>query len=303
MRLSAIDAVQHGLQNIAANWHLVLIQVLMNLAVTVLFLAGAVPIVLAIGWNVVRTAFEQMSTGRHVEIAERLVEAGMSLVLAVVAAFLIWTAAFVVYCWVQAGTLGVLAEAESGVGKPGRVFSAGGFKGHAERLTWPVFWIINLFMAIGTVLLIVGFGLLALFFMAAAHEMRPLVFVFGCFGLLAGFLLMFVFSLWMQLSLAKLAIGGRGVLQSCRDALATGTKRLPGLALIFLLMITASIAMTVVVLPLSMVLEVGFRDQMAGYLVGQGVISVLQWVVASVITVSLTATLIALVRGEQEWAP
>ena len=106
----------------------------------------------------------------------------------------------------------------------------------------------------------------------------------------------------MQVALAELATGGRGVVTASRAALSTILKRLPGVALLFLLLLVASTALTVVVMPLSLALEYVLRGHVAAYLVGQGIVTLLQWLLTGILTVGWSATIIALVAGEREVA-
>ncbi|MDH4066327.1 MAG: hypothetical protein OEW19_18145, partial [Acidobacteriota bacterium] len=113
MRLSSIDALQHGLLNLRANWQLILVQALQNLLVMAIGAVGLVPIFLVLGFSFVREALARFGAGGEGELLERVLAEGVSLIVAFLITALIWTVAFVVYCYMQGGVLGVLAGGES----------------------------------------------------------------------------------------------------------------------------------------------------------------------------------------------
>ena len=319
MRLSAIDALQHGLLNVRANWQLILIQVLQSFLVLAISAVGLIPIFMVLGFALVRGAFSRLGSGGEGELLERVLEAGVPLILAVLVTTLIWTVAFVLYCYMQGGILGVLAEGERKALTQGirwvnfRGFSGHTFFAHAERLTWPVFWLLNLFLVCATILLLVfliGFGLLAFFVVGDGlsagagfenlGQMGAGIVLLGCFGILLMMVVSIFFSAWIQVALAELAVGTRGVLSATRAGLGTLGRRLPGLALLFLLLVVASIAIAIVTAPLSLLFEVVLRDRMTMYLAGQAFLTFLQWIVTGIVTIGWSATVIALVVGERE---
>jgi hypothetical protein len=308
MRLSAIDSIQHGLLNLRANWQLVIAQFLQTLSVTVISILGLLPIVFALGFTFVRGALENFDSRGGSELLERVLEAGVPLVVALLATILIWTIAFVVYCYFMGGIFGVLAQgerqalsAEAGW-KSYRAFSTRGFFDFSERLTWPIFWLVNVFVLIGLIVLagcaVIVVGLVMLL------DQGPQVvrFGLGCLVLLLLALFMMFLSVWMQLALAELARGTRGFLSAVKAALAIAGKRLPGVAVLFLLLIVASITMAIVFVPVSLVLEIAFRDRMGAYFLGQALVSLVQWLSSGILTVAWSATCVALVIGEQEAA-
>ncbi len=308
MSLSAVDSIQHGLLNLRANWQLIVVQFLQTLVVTVVSILGLVPIVFALGFTFLRGALERFDSGGGTELLERLLEAGVPLIVALLATTLIWTIAFVVYCYFQGGIFGVLAVGErqtrsgSARWQSYRAFSRSALFESAERLTWPIFWLVNLFLLIGlaalaaTALVFAGFVVL----LGQGHEAVQIG--LGCLALLLLALVMVFLSVWMQLALAELASGTRGVLAAAKTALTTAGRRLPAVALLFLLLFVASIVMAIVFMPVSMVLEFGLRDQMGAYLTAQALVSLAQWLVSGMLTVAWSATCVALVTGEHRVA-
>jgi hypothetical protein len=216
----------------------------------------------------------------------------------------------------QAGILGTLAAGERAAG-PGkrwvdfRWFSMRGFFAQAEELTWPIFWLLNVFLLVGTIVLLV-FGIGALLVLSIAigdgfasgaglerlGEIGIGIAFLGCFGVVALAIFSIFLSIWMQVALAELAIGTRGVFKAMRSALAIFGRRLPGLALLFLFLLVASMAMAIVFMPLSLVTELVLKDRISTYLAGQAVFTLLQWLLGGIINLGWSGTIIALAAGE-----
>ncbi|HYO15171.1 MAG TPA: hypothetical protein VE685_18400, partial [Thermoanaerobaculia bacterium] len=109
MRLSAVDCLRRGWGNLMANWELVVLQWLQSILVTLLFLLGfLVPILmLGLGTDLFGTAAPSFD-----ELVVELSNFSWTLLLGLLAALAIWTVAFLVHCYVQAGTYGILVAAE-----------------------------------------------------------------------------------------------------------------------------------------------------------------------------------------------
>lgn len=319
MRLSAIDALQHGLLNLRANWQLIFVQALQSLLVMVIGVVGLVPIFMVLGFTFMRETLATVGSGGEAELLERVLGAGVPLIVAFLITTLIWTIAFVVYCYMQGGMLGVLAGGERKARREGvrwlnfRDFSTRGFLVYAEGLTWPIFWLINVFLLLATVVLlffaVAAAGLLTLMIgdgfasgngFGSFGELGAGVLLLGCFGIVLVMVFTIFFSVWMQVGLAELAIGTRGVLAATRAALATVGRRLPGLALLLLLLMVASIAMAMVIAPVSLVMEAALEDRMTTYLVGRAFLTLFQWLGAGIVSLGWAGTVIALVLGEHE---
>lgn len=306
MSLSATDSIQHGLLNLRANWQLVVVQFLQTLAVTLVAILGLVPVVLALGFAFLRGVMANFASSGGTELLERGLEAGVPLIVAFLAATLIWTIAFVVYCYFQGGILGILAAGERRAQSEGvrwqsyRAFSVRSLFAFAEGLTWPIFWLVNLFVVIGLAA-VAGFGFIIVgLFVLLGEGSKAVLIGLGCSVFLLLALFMMLLSVWMQLALAELATGTRGVLAATKAALAIAGRRLPGVALLFLLLFVASIVLAIVLMPVSMVLEIALRDRAGAYFTGQAFVTLVQWLVSGVLTVAWAATFVALVNGEHE---
>ncbi|MFQ5525724.1 MAG: hypothetical protein ACE5GX_05625 [Thermoanaerobaculia bacterium] len=320
MRLSAIDSLQHGLLNLRANWQLILLQALQSLLVMAISAVGLVPIFLVLGFKFVRGAVGRFGGGGEAELLESVLGAGAPLLVAFLVSTLIWTVAFVVYCYMQGGILGVLAAGERRAAgsqirwSDFRTFSARAFFEQAERLTWPVFWLVNLFLVLGMLVLLVFLVFVAVLLTAVVGEgfsaegfeslgqLGASIVLFGCLGFALLLVFSVFFSLWMQVALGELAAGTRGTFAAARAGLVIVGRRLPGLLLLFLLLVVASIAMAIVVTPLSLVMNATLGDRTSSYFVGQAFLTLLQWFITGIVNLGWAGTIIALVLGEREGA-
>ena len=111
---------------------------------------------------------------------------------------------------------------------------------------------------------------------------------------------MMLLAVWMQLALAELVTGTPSALAAARRALAIAGRRLPGVALLCLLLLVVSIVLAIILVPVSMVLEIALRERMMVYFTGQALVTSVQWIASGVLTVVWSATLVALVIGERE---
>lgn len=308
MRLSATDSIQHGLLNLRANWQLVLVQVLQTLIVGLISILGLVPVVLALGFTFLRSVVTDWSSSGATRIFERVLEAWVPLLGALLAATLIWTLAFVLYCYFQGGILGTLAEGEHRARSGGfewqsyRAFSKRSFFEHAEELTWPVFWLMNLFALLAFSPIAALVLVMAVLSRLGGDGLEALWIAFGCLGFLFLAVFMMALSVWMQLALAELANGARGAVRAAKAALVVAGRRLPGVALLFLLLIVTAMIVAIVLTPVSMVLEMAFRGRVGLFLAGQALVTLAQWSLSGIVTVAFLATVIALVAGEHREA-
>lgn len=306
MRLSAIDSIQHGLLNLRANWQLVVVLFVQTLVVSAISLMGLVPIVLVLGFAFVRGVMSTFESNGAGQLRDRILEAGIPMMLAFLVAGLIWTIAFVVYCYFQGGVLGTLAAGERRAISEGvrwqsyRAFSTHAFCKLAESLTWPIFWLLNLFVVVGMATLTAFGAVAAGLFVLLREAPGAAQFALGCSVFLAFVIAMMLLAVWMQLALAELVTGTRSALAAARRALAIGGRRSPGVALLCLLLFVASIALAIILVPISMVLEVALRERMMVYFTGQALVTSVQWIVSGFLTVVWSATLVALVIGEHE---
>ncbi len=306
MRLSATDSIQHGLLNLRANWQLVLVQVLQTLIVTLISILGLLPVVFALGFTFLRSVVTDWSSGGATRILERIPEAWAPLLAAFVAATLIWTLAFILYCYFQGGIFGTLAagehRAEGSEWQSYRAFSKRRFFESAEGLTWPIFWLMNLFACLAFVPIAGLAVLMAVLFRLGGEGSEALLVGLGCLGFLVLAVFMVLLSVWMQLALAELANGTRGAATAAKAALVVAGRRLPAVALLFLLLIVTAMIVTIALTPISMVLEMATRGRIGLFLSGQALVTLAQWSLSGLVTVAWSATLVALVAGEREVA-
>ncbi|MDH3255543.1 MAG: hypothetical protein OEM62_11160 [Acidobacteriota bacterium] len=309
MRVSAMDALRRGVSNLLANWELVLVHLGQTVLVSVLFVAGAIPLVLVIGWGSLRTLWADWATATSAppsleDLLARLSGSLGPLLLGVCVALCAWTVALIVYAYVQAGIFDVLAKGEQGApavagSRAGfRSFSFGQWKRSADRHIWHFFWLVNIFMALGTVLLVV----LGLIFVATgwlvATEAVGAAFFFGCLGGSLLIVLAAGTSLWWQLAMAAAVSGASEVGRSIRFGGRVLVRRLGAVLVFVLLGVVIGITAAIVFLPGALLLEVTLRDSTAAYVSGQVAMSLLQSAFSSVLSVGFAAITISLVSSE-----
>ncbi len=317
MRLSAIDAVQRGLTNLRSNWELALLQMLQGLILSVLSLAGVVPIVLALGAGFLRT-FWSASTSPwgggsgppdFSPYIERLVSNWPIFAAAIFGAFCVWTLAFVIYCYFQAGVLGELAAGDAKASRSAserpahadfRIYSLAGFNTQGQAGVWKFFWLINLFAILGLLVILV-FVLLLFGVVTAAFRdggSPGAAIGLGCFSALFLVPIWIFLSLWSQLAKAVLVSGSDGIWDAFRSSFTLLFRRLGAVLLIALLAIVAGVAVSMVFMPLSLATDFALGDDFGIQIAADIVLMVLQSIVGAVLSVAIAAILIALARSE-----
>lgn len=319
MRISSVDALQRGLLNLRANVPLVGLQILQSLIVTVVSLAGLVPLVLAFGVGMLKAIWGTGAGGwrqaPNTEL-ERLFERVMQewpeqwplLVAAFLAAGAVWTVAFFAYCWFQAGILGVLASGEhraSASTSPGwsefRVFRRADFVALAHRRTWKLFWLINLYLVLGLVLVFVLLLALTVFALLAGGDAAGLglLFALGCLTvlvLLVGGLVLYAAS---EVGKAELVVAEIGAWEAFRRSFATLWRRAGAVILLVVLFIVCSLAIGVVFLPVSLGLDLAMGESFSRQLAADVVLMLVQSVFSAAIVLGLSSSLVSLVKGER----
>lgn len=302
MRLSAVDCLRRGVKNLSANWELVLMQWLQSLLVPLLLLLGlAAPVVILAGPSL----FEMGSLPDPGRILARIAEAPPVLLLSLVATLALWALAYIVYCYFQAGTYGVLwtADRQALPGPPRssllfRTFSVRDFFGWGGRYVWRYFGFSLLFVLL--VGLVVGAAALWIAFLVRGGERwgGPAALGIGCGGILPLGFLALVLSFWFSVAQAALAREGEGVWSASRLGLSVLGRRLGAVILLFLLFLFAGSALAFAFLPLSLVADLMLSDAPAARAVTQILLFLVQGVPNALLAVALGAALVALVRSE-----
>lgn len=310
MRLPAIDCVRRGIYNARANWELILVQWAGLMVAVVLTVASLLPLLLIIGFAGITALRTPQDAGEWIgdwmsRAVTELFTFSAPMVLAVVAAIAIGTLGMLVYCFVQAGLYGVLvaADRQAPAGPPGdwrlfRTFSGPNFRGWGAHHVWRFFWFYNLVLVVFTVLA-AGFALLIGLVAVAGQAWGGVAAVgVGCGGMLPLIFLLLVAGLWVWAAQADLANADSTVAHTSRRALRLVGRRFGGLLLIVLIGMAASVALSMVFLPLSMATSLVFRDSFAAGMVLRGVLVVIQWGASGAIQVALAGAMVALVRSE-----
>jgi hypothetical protein len=310
MRRPAIEALQRGVGNLAANWQLVAVQVLQILVVSLLFVAGLLPFIVVLGTGTLRAIFSgelgdsSEATRALEELTAALSSAAGSLMAATVVAAVVWTVALFVYAYFQAGVFGVLAAGEGAAAlehprrKDFKAFSVGRFRSAADRGLWTFFWLINVFMLLGTLALAVTGGLALVGVLAFARETTSGAIAVGCLGGAFAIGSAFAFSLWWQLAMASAVVDQVGVVRAAAVGGRILLRRAGGVLVLTLLAVVVGMTAAIAFAPAGIFIELAFGDSISAYVASQVVVSVVQSIVSSVIGIVFAAALIALVRGE-----
>ena len=311
MALAAIDCVRRGLRNARANWELIPVQWLAGWILLALTAAGLVPILLVLGFSVSDLPARPDEIEPWLgEIGARFAEASAGLLAAGLGALFVWTLAFVVFCFFQAGTYGVLyaGDRQAPAGVPAeaswfRTFSRRDFSGWGGRHLWRFFWFINLYavLVLGAVLFF--FLLLAAAIWAGQQWGVPAGIGLGCGGALPFLFAFLVLAVWFALAQADLARESGGVAASSRRGWRVLGRRLGAVLLIGLLMFLVSMALAILFAPFNVLINVALGEHLIAFLASRGVLYALQSFCSSALGVALAASLIALVRSEPEGRP
>ena len=307
MALAAIDCVRRGIRNTRANRELVVVRWLSNLLLLAIAAAGLLPPLLVLGFTPADLPVGPEDWERAgAELVGRLSPPPPGLLAAGLATALVWTLAFVVFCFFQAGTYGILysGDRQAPPGLPGeaswfRTWSRGDFSGWGGRLMWRFFWLANLYACLVLVL-----GLLFVVLVAGAvwakGEWGPAAAIgLGCGGALPLFFLALTLGLWFSIAQADLPREGGGVVAASRRGGRVLGRRLGGVLLVVILTILASAALAVVFAPFGILIDLGLGGAWVVQIFARGLLFVVQSLCSSALSVVLAGSLIALLRAEE----
>jgi hypothetical protein len=303
MRLSAVECLRRGWSNLSANWELVVIQWLEPFFVAALMVLGLVLALLSLGMNALDSG---RWTAREVEEAlRRLGDSSPALLLALAALLALWLLAFLLHCYFQAGTYGVLAAADRQA-LPGarrhrllfRTFSVRDFLGWGGLYVWRFFGMFVLFWGLG---LAVGTAVLFWLISLGAGGLRwgaPAALGIGCGGALPVAFLALVLGLWFQVGQADLAREGSGVRVAAGRGLAVLGRRLGAVIVLSALFLGALFAFAIALLPLSLATEALLSGAPRVRTLVQLIVLLLQTLPNTLFAMVLAGSLVALVRSE-----
>lgn len=306
MKLSAADCLLRGIANLRANWELVAFHWAGTLVCWALLIAGCVPPVAVLGFDLARFDFQNpQEVAGAMEKLARDFAFTPALALALLASLALWFLALVVWSSVQAGTFGVLfasdRQAPPGAPRDRRWFRTVSLRYFLEwggRYLWRFFGFVHLYVALLTLLLLLVAVLLVFAAAGAAKWGIGAAFGIGCGGALPIFFLLLLLTAWFEVGQADLAHDGSGVGRASRFALQVIGRRLGAVILLFVLWLFAVVGLTVAFLPVSMTLDVALRDQPLAQTAGSIAVAVVQGLPQALLNVALAAAVVALVRSE-----
>jgi hypothetical protein len=302
-RLSALDALARGIANVRANWELLLVQLGAILALTTLFVASVVPLVLAFGLTLAGVAATPADA--LLRLADPALWLSGAVLAALAGATLLGGLGIIVYSWFQAGIFGVLIAGDRQAGPGGRrpaalfrTFTWPDFSGWAGRGTWRLFGWYHVYLALITVLMGLCLALFAVALRVGIGEGAAAGIGIGCGGALPlGFALLFA-ALVFEAAKADVMREGSGAVASFRRGAAVAAHRLGGGLLLVLIFFCASIAISMVMLPLQLISALAFHDLFGADLGMRIVFSVIQTAAGVALGLVFGAAWVALVRAE-----
>lgn len=307
-RLPAIDALARGISNLRANAELVIVQL-----VAMLFMAAsfAIPVVLFLRRAGVAPTVLLSDDPQKIQEAFAALDLDPAalvgaLGIGLLVLFVGGTVLFLFYCWAQAGTLAVLsagdAQAPSQRGLPVdvfRTFSWRAFASWSFRYVWRLFWLNNLYLVLLSLALLLfvlpfafvgtdsleegNFGPTCLL---ACGLAIPLVFLF------------FVLWIALQVSAAVLVVDDAGVGRAFRRGMTLTGRRLGGLLLLVLLLVSASFLVGGAMLLLKLGVGLAFAEPSALRFGLSAGLEILNFLLSTTLALIFGSALIALVRGE-----
>ena len=310
MTLSATDTIHRGLVNLRANWELILVQFLQILIGTVLFLVGFLPPLAVLGFSQLDFVDSSVADWAAVmDSAAGLVtrgrEAWLLLRASIILSSVIWLMAILVHCYFQGGIYGVLmaGDRQAPPGKPKsrplfRTFSARNLRGWAARYLWRYFWLLNLFMVIGSVWLVLPFVLFMLSVWGESRWGAGAALGIGCGGAIPVFFSLFVMVFWASLSQADLAREESSVMRATRQGLRVLGRRLGTVMILAVAGVIVWMTFAIAITIFTTLVDFSSGAGTVLHLGWQLALTSAQWVFGSVIGMAYTSILVALVRCE-----
>ena len=311
-RLSAIDALARGFANVRANRELVAVQVASGLLLAASIVVPLLYLLVRLGVPLKAftandpQALAQTLAGMQLDFAQLASTVGLGLLVMLV----VGTLVFILYCWVQAGTLAVLlagdAQAPPLRGAPAavfRTFTWSGFVGWASRYGLRIFWVINLFLLFLTLLLLLCTLPFLLVAVSSESDTSLLGCVVGC-GLalpvgFAGLVLVIAMTVAQICAVEE----GATTLGATRRAFRITGSRLGGLLLLYLLAICGSLAVTTFFSVVGLVLKLALAHAETLLAVLSGGLGLVEFVLSVCLTLVMTAAIVSLVRAELRTQP
>lgn len=308
MRLSAIDALHRGVLAALANWPVVLVQLLVYAVALALFLGGLLPPLVVLGATAAAFALLRPGASDPSALGElfgQLVDrAGgviLPLLLASLATMILWFLSFLVYSWGFAGGLGVLAAAERQAPRRAgevavfrtwswRLFSEAGSQG-----LWRAFWFLNLGGGLVLLPVMIGLGLLLPVGLFAANEQLAAAAAVGCGGFLLLLPVFLLLCAWVGVAVGDLPRRDGGAVAALGTGWRVLWRRLGAVLLIYLIYVAVASGVGGVAFGFQLIAEMAGQQSTFVGLVLWGGVSVLQGAVSGLLSLVISAVMIALV--------
>ncbi|HUP65559.1 MAG TPA: hypothetical protein VM557_09780 [Thermoanaerobaculia bacterium] len=235
------EIFRRALDNVLANWPLLLIRVAEGIAILVVVI-GALLLALM---PLIAAGFGGMAMGEMPasgDLEQLMAGFPILAILGFIAVFSIAIlVATIVHSFVQAGVIGCYAAADRRApdGDPGRrsfqIFTPELWWSEAKRSGWRIFWIFNVLWGLYSVVLLLP--LIPIAILLAAGPDTEAVLAIGCLGvalvLMVAFFLAIIVFLWSQMAIVVCVVRDRGIIESIKESVGTTMKALgPILAIV-----------------------------------------------------------------------
>jgi hypothetical protein len=306
-RLAAIDALARGFTNLRANAELVIVQLIATLFIGA---SIAVPVFLFLRKVGIDPSIFMSNDPARVQAAIEGIDFDPTSLLGALGGALLFTLVggtilFLFYCWAQGGTLAVLSrgDAQAPVVRSApvevfRTFAWRAFFSWSFRYGWRLFWLYNLYLVLVSLvalLLLVPFA-----FVGGSIDESNVgaTCLLACGLMIPVFAILFLMSIAVQVSAAVLVVEDLGVGRAFRRGLSLTGRRIGGLLLLVLLLVTASMAVGTIFFMLEFGLGLAMREASALRFAITAGAEILKYMLSSALGLIFGAALIALVRGE-----
>lgn len=232
------DICRRGMENVLANWPLILIRIAEGIAILVMMVVLVVVAALPVG--LAGAGFSAADLEQYGDVEELLTGIGPLVILYALVVFtVVFTLAVIIHSFVMAGVVGCYLEGDRRApeGNFGRmdfkVFTPELWAREARRHAWRFFWIYNVIWGVYSVILLVPLLFLAVlaFLMREAPAGIAIAVIGMILVMLVAILLAIVAFIYSQVALIESARTGAGVFESLRRARGVTRQRMANVLL------------------------------------------------------------------------
>lgn len=200
MKRDATDILRRGLDNVIANWPLILIHLAAGVIVVGICVAAVIAIIVPVAVSAGVHGFSDLNAENvSTFVMSLLREHWMMLLYILGAVCVVGTVWLIIHSMTSAGAAQVYVDAERAAHDepaPPRerfaVFSAERWWAGVRRNTWTIFWIFNVAWLVAGLIILAPLLVVSLAMLAMGNSALPLAIGMGCLGLLVTVALLFI---------------------------------------------------------------------------------------------------------------